>query len=84
MKQTKVRLINQMKVEGEKYRSWKLDREKELCKLKQQDRQRQNQITKLEHMRVKELNVYKRKVEEAAAINKRLKVCYFSKFWDVQ
>uniref|UniRef100_A0A1B6E537 Kinesin motor domain-containing protein n=1 Tax=Clastoptera arizonana TaxID=38151 RepID=A0A1B6E537_9HEMI len=73
MKQAKVRLVNQMKTESEKYRSWRLERERELCKLKQQDRQRLNQITKMQVMHVKQQNVLKRKVEEAAAINKRLK-----------
>lgn len=65
-----------MKSEGEKYRVWRLEREREVCKLRQQDRQRQNQIAKMEHLHLRQQNVLKRKVEEAAAINKKLKVCH--------
>ncbi|XP_075221489.1 kinesin-like protein 3A [Lycorma delicatula] len=73
MKQTKVRLIQQMKVESERYRTLKLTRERELCRLREQDRKRQNQMLKMEMLHNKQQNVLKRKVEEAAAVNKRLK-----------
>lgn len=71
MKAMKVRLIRQMI--SEKFRNWKLQREKELNKLRDQDRKCQNIMTRLENMHSKQQNVLKRKVEEAAAINKRLK-----------
>ncbi|KAK3916982.1 Chromosome-associated kinesin KIF4 [Frankliniella fusca] len=73
MKAMKVRLIRQMKQEGEQFREWKLQREKELNKLRDQDRKRQNIMNRMENMHSKQQNVLKRKVEEAAAINKRLK-----------
>lgn len=73
MKAMKVRLIRQMKSESEQFRDWKLQREKELNKLRDQDRKRQNIMTRMENMHTKQQNVLKRKVEEAAAINKRLK-----------
>lgn len=73
MKQTKVRLIKDMRQESEKFRVWKIQRERELCKLKSQDIKRQNQIVKMEVMHNRQQNVLKRKMEEVAAVNKRLK-----------
>lgn len=73
MKAMKVRLIRQMKQESEQFRDWKLQREKELNKLRDQDRKRQNIMCRMETMHTKQQNVLKRKVEEAAAVNKRLK-----------
>ncbi|RZF45016.1 hypothetical protein LSTR_LSTR001977 [Laodelphax striatellus] len=73
MKQTKVRLIQQMKQEGDRYRSYKAARERELCQLREKERRRQNQMIKMENLHNKQQNVLKRKVEEAAAVNKRLK-----------
>lgn len=73
MKASKVRLIRQMKQDSEQFRNWKLQREKELNKLRDHDRKRQNIMTRMESMHSKQQNVLKRKVEEAAAINKRLK-----------
>lgn len=74
MKQYKVKLMRLMRSESEKFRQWKLAREQELKKLKDQDRKRQNQIVRMETQHGKQQNVLKRKVEEACAINKRLKV----------
>lgn len=73
MKATKVKLIKTMRAEEHKFRDWKMQREKELMRLKDQDRKRQNQLIRMENMHHKQQNVLKRKVEEAAAINKRLK-----------
>lgn len=73
MKAAKVKLIKTMRSEEQKFREWKVQREKELMRLKDQDRKRQNQIIRMENMHSKQQNVLKRKVEEAAAINKRLK-----------
>lgn len=73
MKQTRVKLIRSMKQESEQFRSWKLQKEREMHKLKEQDRKRQNQIIKMETMHNRQQNVLKRKVEEVAAVNKRLK-----------
>lgn len=73
MKQTRVKLIRAMKQESEQFRSWRLQKEREMHKLKEQDRKRQNQILKMETMHSRQQNVLKRKVEEVAAVNKRLK-----------
>ncbi|XP_039282809.1 chromosome-associated kinesin KIF4 [Nilaparvata lugens] len=73
MKQAKVRLIQQMKQEGDRYRTYKAARERELCQLREQERRRQNQMIRMENLHNKQQNVLKRKVEEAAAVNKRLK-----------
>lgn len=73
MKQSKVRLIQQMKSESERFRLLRLTRERELCKLREQDRKRQNQMLRMEMLHNKQQNVLKRKVEEVAAVNKRLK-----------
>jgi len=74
MKQAKVKLIRQMRSENERFRSWKQEREKELIQLRVQDRRRQNEMARMERLHTKQQNVLKRKVEEAAAVNKRLKV----------
>ena len=73
MKQAKVRLIRQMKEEAEKVRSWKIQKEKEVNKLKQAERKQQVQITKMTNLNTKQQNVLRRKMEEACAANKRLK-----------
>ncbi|XP_047115391.1 chromosome-associated kinesin KIF4A [Schistocerca piceifrons] len=73
MKSTKVRLIRQMRAENERFRAWKQQKEKELIRLRDQDRRRQNQLERMERLHCKQQNVLKRKVEEAVAINKRLK-----------
>lgn len=74
MKTNKVKLIKTMQAEEQRFRAWKQQRERDLMKLKDQDRKRQNQIVKMETMHHKQQIVLKRKVEEAIAINKRLKV----------
>lgn len=73
MKTMKVDLMKKMKSESEKFKTWKNQRERELLKLKAQDCKRLNQINKMEMMHSRQQNVLKRKVEEAAAVNKRLK-----------
>lgn len=62
-----------MRDESDRFRKWKSDKERELCKLKNQDRKRQNELIKMEKLYNRQQNVLKRKVEEATAINKRLK-----------
>lgn len=73
MKQAKVKLIRQMKTEGEKFRMWRIAREREASKLRDQDRKRQNEMARMQSLHSKQQNVFKRKLEEAAACNKRLK-----------
>lgn len=73
MKAKKVKLVREMRSESENFKSWKLKREKEICQLKEKDRKRQNDMVRMENLHNKQQNVLKRKVEEANAVNKRLK-----------
>ncbi|KAG7209375.1 hypothetical protein KM043_015475 [Ampulex compressa] len=73
LKQTRVKLIRQMRNDADRFTKWKQSREKELNKLKDQDRKRVNEMTRLKMKYNKQENVFKRKMEEAFAINKRLK-----------
>ncbi|KAK7067055.1 Chromosome-associated kinesin kif4a [Halocaridina rubra] len=73
MKAMRVKLIRQMKEDNEKFRVWKAQKDKEVAHLKEQDRRKQYQIVKMERLHSKQQNVLRRKMEEAVAINKRLK-----------
>lgn len=74
LKQTKVKLIRTMRTETDNFNKWKRAREQEIFRLKDQDRKRLNQITRMQAEHNKQKNVFKRKMEEAEAIHKRLKV----------
>ncbi|XP_042329355.1 chromosome-associated kinesin KIF4A isoform X2 [Sceloporus undulatus] len=74
MKSQRVQLIRQMKEDAEKFRQWKQQKDKEVIQLKERDRKRQYELIKLEQDFQKQANVLRRKAEEAAAANKRLKV----------
>lgn len=73
MKQARVKLIRSMREDSDKFRQWKIQRERELAKLKQEDRKKQLQITQMKAMQTKQQNITKRKIEEAAALSKRLR-----------
>lgn len=73
MKNQRVRLMRQMKEDGEKFRQWKHQKDKEVIQLKERDRKRQYELLKLERNFQKQSNVLRRKTEEAAAANKRLR-----------
>ncbi|XP_066595687.1 chromosome-associated kinesin KIF4 isoform X2 [Prorops nasuta] len=73
LRQTRVKLIRQMRAEAEKFTKWKHSKEKEMMKLKEQDHKRLNQMARLKSEHLRKENVMKRKVEEYSAINKRLK-----------
>ena len=73
MKQTKVKLIKQMKEENEKGRQWKAAKEKEVYKLKQQEKKAQVKLSAMSLQHERRENVMKRKMEEAMATSKRLK-----------
>lgn len=97
MKQAKVRLIRQMKEDADKVRTWKIQKEKEVNQLKQTERKQQVKLAKMENVYNKQLNVAKRKLEEANARTQRLKdvmdkqkankksagmfICIFSQFF---
>ena len=73
MKQAKVKLIKQMKEESERARQWKAAKEKEVYKLKQQEKKAQVKMSAMSLQHERRENVMKRKVEEANATSKRLK-----------
>ncbi|XP_010114039.1 PREDICTED: chromosome-associated kinesin KIF4A, partial [Chlamydotis macqueenii] len=73
MKNQRVQLMRQMKDDAEKFRQWKQQKDKEVIQLKERDRKRQYELLKLEQDFQKQANVLRRKTEEAAAANKRLK-----------
>lgn len=63
-----------MRAESERFRTWKLQNEKRIVKLCNQDRKLQSDMVKMENKHTKLQNVLKRRVEEAVSANKRLKV----------
>eukprot|EP00069_Balaena_mysticetus_P014114 bmy_08450T0 len=73
MKNQRVQLMRQMKEDAERFRQWKQQKDKEVIQLKERDRKRQYELLKLERSFQKQSNVLRRKTEEAAAANKRLK-----------
>ncbi|XP_021058289.1 chromosome-associated kinesin KIF4A-like [Mus pahari] len=73
MKTQRVQLMRQMKEDAEKSRQWKQQKDKEVIQLREQDRKRRYELVKLERDFQKQSNVLRRKTEEAAAANKRLK-----------
>ncbi|KAF0300746.1 Chromosome-associated kinesin KIF4A [Amphibalanus amphitrite] len=73
IKHTRVKLIRQMKEDGDKFRQWRQKKDREVMQLKAQDRKRQVQLVKLERQHVKQETVLRRKMENAMAANRRLK-----------
>ncbi|CAI9734788.1 chromosome-associated kinesin KIF4A-like [Octopus vulgaris] len=73
LKTNRVNLIKKMKKESDVYRSWKMKKDVEVNKLLQNDRKRQFEIQKLQRAQEKQQAILKRKSEEAAVANKRLK-----------
>ncbi|XP_025088015.1 chromosome-associated kinesin KIF4-like [Pomacea canaliculata] len=73
LKQQRVKLMKQMKEENDVWRRWKQQKDKEVLQLMQKDRKRQAELAKLQQTNEKQQSVLKRKVEEAAAANRRLK-----------
>ncbi|CAH1402755.1 unnamed protein product [Nezara viridula] len=74
MKQLKVKLIQQMKSENDKFKTFKAQKDREVCQLKNQNIKKQNELKRMEQMHVKQQNVLRRKLEAAAAANKRVMV----------
>ncbi|OAD60477.1 Chromosome-associated kinesin KIF4, partial [Eufriesea mexicana] len=73
LKQTRVKLIRQMRTESDKFTKWRESKEKEVNRLKDQNRKQINEVTRLKMWHSKQETVFKRKMEEAFAVNKRLK-----------
>lgn len=62
-----------MREESEKFRKWKAENERAMLRLRNEDRKRATAMAKMESLHAKQQNVLKRKMEEAVAVNKRLK-----------
>ncbi|KAM9348795.1 kinesin family member 4 [Symphorus nematophorus] len=73
MKTQRTQLMRQMREDSDKFRQWKSKKDREVIQLKEKDRKRQYELLKLERDFQKQANVLRRKTEEAAAANKRLK-----------
>ncbi|XP_051877994.1 kinesin family member 4 [Pristis pectinata] len=73
LKCQRVQLMRHMKEEAEKSRRWKAEKDKEVLQLKEKDRKRQYELLKLERNYKQQANILRRKTEEAAAANKRLR-----------
>ncbi|XP_054481251.1 LOW QUALITY PROTEIN: kinesin family member 4 [Anoplopoma fimbria] len=73
MKNQRTQLMRQMREDSDKFRHWKSQKDREVLQLKEKDRKRQYELLKLERDFQKQANVLRRKTEEAAAANKRLK-----------
>ncbi|KAM9333403.1 kinesin family member 4 [Pholidichthys leucotaenia] len=73
MKTQRIQLMKQMREDSEKFRQWKNKKDREVLQLKEKDRKRQYELLKLERDFQKQANVLRRKTEEAAAANRRLK-----------
>lgn len=77
LKETRVKLIRQMRNDANNFTKWKQSKEKEINRLKMQDRKRAGELIRMKIQHNKQENVFKRKMEEAFAVNKRLKVSHF-------
>lgn len=73
LKETRVKLIRQMRTDANNFTKWKQSKEKEINKLRTQDRKRAYEMVRMKIEHNKQENVFKRKMEEAFAVNKRLK-----------
>uniref|UniRef100_A0A8C5HWL6 Kinesin motor domain-containing protein n=1 Tax=Gouania willdenowi TaxID=441366 RepID=A0A8C5HWL6_GOUWI len=73
MKTQRTQLMRQMREDSEKFRQWKNKKDREVIQLKEKDRKRQYELLKLERDFKNQATVLRRKTEEAAAANKRLK-----------
>ncbi|XP_074644336.1 chromosome-associated kinesin KIF4A-like [Tubulanus polymorphus] len=73
LKVHRVKLMKQMKEEGDNFRKWKQEKDREVMQLKAKDRKREYQIAKLVQRNEQQKKVLQRKSEEAAAANRRLK-----------
>lgn len=73
LKQSKVKCVKDMRAEANKFQKWKLERERELIKVKAHERKLNFEMAKMQTQNQKKDIVYKRKMEESQAQNKRLK-----------
>lgn len=74
MKQSKVKLVRESRLDTESYKKWLIAREKEISTLKEKGRKFENEMKRKERLHEKQQAVLRRKVEEGKAVNKRLQV----------
>ena len=79
MKCARVKLIKQMKEEGEKTRQWKQAKEKEVYKANQEKKKAQVAMSAMSLKHERKENVLKRKMEESQAKAKRLEMALAKK-----
>ncbi|XP_058175720.1 chromosome-associated kinesin KIF4A-like [Anopheles ziemanni] len=73
MKAARVQLLKTMRAEQEKFRQWQQTQQKQICQLEAKDRKRQQAIQKMESMHALQKQALQRKMDETAAVNRRLK-----------
>jgi len=78
LKEARVKLIRQMRNDANNFTKWKQSKEKEIIKLTTQDHKCAYEMVRMKIQHNKQENVFKRKMEEAFAVNKRLKVRFFA------
>ena len=67
-----------MRNDANNFTKWKQSKEKEIIKLTTQYHKCAYEMVRMKIQHNKQENVFKRKMEEAFAVNKRLKVCFFA------
>lgn len=78
LKQARVKLVKQMRTDANNFIKWKQSKEKEINRLRTQDRKRAYEMVRLKIQHNKQEIVFKRKIEEAYTVNKRLKVGFLT------
>uniref|UniRef100_A0A8C4Q3F9 Kinesin-like protein n=1 Tax=Eptatretus burgeri TaxID=7764 RepID=A0A8C4Q3F9_EPTBU len=73
MKSQRVQLLKHIKEDSDKFRQWRAQKDREVLQLKAKERKRQFEVLKLERGYEKQAAVLRRKTEEAAAANRRLR-----------
>lgn len=71
-----MKLTLQLKNENEKFRQFKSERDREICRLKENEYKQQNHMMRIEDLNNRQQTALKRKLEESVNLNKRLKVNY--------
>jgi kinesin family protein 4/21/27 len=73
IKTERVKLIKQMKADTDSFRKYKSDKERQVSQLKNQERKRQVEISRLQTGNSQQANILRRKNEEIARIQKQLR-----------
>ncbi|CAG0902800.1 unnamed protein product, partial [Darwinula stevensoni] len=73
MKQTRVKLMKQMQEASNQFRKWKVEKEREIHKLKEQDRKREAATVRMKQQHAREQDALRQRMERTQALNRRLK-----------